>query len=100
MVRHIVLWKFKDFAEGGNKEENIKKAKELLSSLPPLISQIKGMTVGGDLLKTDSSFDFALAVDFNNTEELQQYIVHPEHKKAGVFIRAVVKERVCCDIEF
>ena len=100
MIRHIVLWKFKDVAEGNEKEENMKKAKEILSALPPLILQIKAMTVGADVLKTDSSFDFALAVDFETVGDLNDYIVHPEHKKVGVFIRAVVEQRVSADIEF
>ena len=30
MVKHIVMWKFKDVAEGATKQENILKVKSML----------------------------------------------------------------------
>ena len=40
MLKHIVMWKFKD-AEGKTKEENVEIVKNGLEALPPLVPHIK-----------------------------------------------------------
>ena len=37
MIRHIVMWKFKETAEGATKAENLHKVKGLLEALPDTI---------------------------------------------------------------
>ena len=37
MIRHIVMWKFKEMAEGATKAENLRKVKSLLEALPDTI---------------------------------------------------------------
>ena len=39
MIKHIVMWKLKDFAEGGSKLENAKKIKDMLEALKDKIEQ-------------------------------------------------------------
>lgn len=34
MIKHIVMWKFKENAEGCTKDENIAKIKAMLEALP------------------------------------------------------------------
>ena len=41
MIKHIVIWRLFDFAEGNTKKENALKLKEMLLSLPSKIPQIK-----------------------------------------------------------
>ena len=41
MLKHIVMWKFKDFAEGKSKIENAQWMKEHLESLIGVIPEIK-----------------------------------------------------------
>jgi len=36
---------------------------------------------------------------FVSEEALAAYIVHPEHKRVGEFVRAVTKDRACMDYE-
>jgi hypothetical protein len=43
MVKHIVMWKFRDIAEGKSKDENISIATDMLYSLVGKISEIKKM---------------------------------------------------------
>lgn len=40
MIRHIVMWKFKEMAEGATKAENLRKVKSLLEAcrIPSLSS--------------------------------------------------------------
>ncbi len=95
MIKHVVMWKFKE--EG--KEENIKKAKELLLSLPSVISQIKKMNVYVDVSHTEMSMDFMLDTEFESMSDLNTYAVHPEHVKVSQFIRSVIESRVVLDSE-
>ena len=45
MIKHIVMWKFKDEAEGLTKTENIQKVKSMLEALPQKIDFIREMHV-------------------------------------------------------
>ena len=46
MLKHIVVWKLKDFAEGASKDENAHKMKALLEGLKKKIKVIKTLEVG------------------------------------------------------
>lgn len=89
MLKHIVMWKFKETAKGTSKEENLRKAKELLDSLPSEIPAIGGFEVGIDILHSDSSYDLVLNSSFNNRDELVAYQTHPLHVKVVEFLRKV-----------
>ncbi len=86
MLKHIVMWKFKDIAEDASKEENLRTAKSLLDALPQKIAEIQGFEVGIDILHSDSSFDLILSSSFESQETLVTYQKHPEH----------VKDIFCC----
>ena len=95
MVKHVVMWKFKE----ENKAENLKKAKELLLSLPALIGEIKKMEVYIDDLHTPASMDMMLETEFLSFDDLHTYAVHPEHLLVAEFIKSAVESRVALDAE-
>ena len=95
MIKHVVLWKFKE----ENREENMKKAREMLLALPPVISEIKKMEVYFDVSRTEMSADMMLDTEFCSLEALKTYAVHPEHVKVSNFVRSVVESRVVLDSE-
>ena len=45
--------------------------------------------------------DLVLAgvADFDDLDALERYQKHPEHKKAGAFIRSVVSDRLAVDLQ-
>lgn len=89
MLKHIVMWKFKESAEGAGKVENLRKAKELLDSLPSQIPSIGGFEVGIDTLHSDSSYDLVLNSSFQDMDDLVAYQTHPSHVKVVEFLRRV-----------
>ena len=95
MIRHIVSWRFKD----EDKSANIEKARELLLSLPPKISEIVFFEVGVNFNDSQFAYDMILVSDFADTDALDTYQVHPEHKAVSAFIRSVIAERVVVDYE-
>ena len=96
MLKHIVMWKFKDFAEGKSREENIEFIKSGLENLVNLIPQIKFLEVGKNI-NADASYDAILYTEFESPEDLEIYQNHPEHKKISEYVSKVRNARVVGD---
>lgn len=100
MIKHIVMWKLKDFAEGQNKADNIATIKTLLRALPAKISEIKFLEVGINVNPSQTAYDAVLVSEFNSLEDLETYQNHPEHKKVSEFVGKVRIARAVADYEF
>ena len=96
MVKHIVMWKLKDFAEGRSREENIKYIKSRLEALPDIIKEIKFIEVGANI-HADKNYDAVLYSEFDTLEDLEIYQNHPEHKKISAYVSKVRDSRVAGD---
>lgn len=100
MIRHIVMFKFKDEAESRTKKENVLIAKEMLENLqgkiPSLINSY--VKVNSDVADKNN-YDLVLVSEYETMEGLNAYIVHPEHKKVGEFMSKVREARACVDFE-
>ncbi|MCL1792520.1 MAG: Dabb family protein [Oscillospiraceae bacterium] len=96
MVKHIVMWKFKDFAEGKNKKENIEYIKFRLENLAGIIKEIKFIEVGENI-NSDLNYDAILYSEFESSEDLEFYQNHPEHKKISEYVGKVREGRVVGD---
>ena len=100
MIRHICMFKFKEFAEGKTKSENIAITKSMLDKLPSEIKYIvSSETLFGAEGQKEDNYDLILISDFNNLEELEKYKVHPKHVAVGNFMRPVRISRTCIDYE-
>ena len=99
MLKHIVMWKLKEWAEGVSKEENALKIKTRLESLKNEIKEITAIEVGINSNDTADSNDIVLYSEFKSKEDLVRYLDHPEHKKMGDFIGKVRVERSVVDYE-
>ncbi len=98
MIRHIVMFKFKEEAEGKTKTENVLATKAMLEALPAKIPQILASTVeiGAEGANPENA-DLILISDFESFETLNQYIVHPDHKAVGAFMRPLRESRAAID---
>lgn len=97
MIQHIVLWKLLEGANDKSKEENFELIREALSALPALIPQIRSLTVVKNENPTEKNMDVALITSFDNMEDLDIYVIHPEHVNVGRFIGTVVCARSAID---
>ena len=97
MIKHIVMWKLKDFAEGENKLRNAEKIKSLLGNLRNKIDQLISIEVGININESDSAYDIVLYSEFKNKEDLGIYQNHPDHVKVVEFVGKVVENRVVVD---
>lgn len=97
MIKHIVLWKLKDFAEGADKAENIRKMKAMLEALPGKVPVIRSLEVGVNSIPSVASWDVALIAGFDSPDDLEVYQKHPEHVKVSEFVGKVRKDRALVD---
>ncbi len=101
MIKHVVCWKIKDFAEGRNKAENISLMKDLLISLKGKLREIKTLEVGiNSQLGSTSNDDLVLITTHDSLSDLEAYQKHPEHVKVAEFVGKIKESCACVDFEF
>lgn len=86
MVKHIVMFAFKD----ENKKANIEQAKVMLSGLLETVPTLKGMEIGVNFANEDRAMDLSIYTTFDDQAGLEAYAIHPEHLKVVAFIKTVV----------
>lgn len=100
MVRHIVLWTFKENAGGATKQENITKAIDKLLKLKELIKEVKYLECGKNFTKSSDCFDLGLICEFESAADLDKYQFHPSHMAVVEWLRTVREKRAVTDYEF
>ncbi|QYF93143.1 Dabb family protein [Massilia sp. PAMC28688] len=98
MIKHIVMWKLKDAAEGADKATNAVRMKEKLEScaqLPGILKFEVALAQPG----LEATYDVILYSEFESREALAAYAAHPTHQAIIPFIGAVRSERQCMDYD-
>ena len=96
MLRHIVMWNYKEGFANSENQENAKKVKSELEALKQSINGIIELDVYINALSS-SNKDIVLNSLFESEEALAAYQIHPEHKRVSEFIGSVVQNRACID---
>jgi hypothetical protein len=99
-LRHIVMWRLKDEAEGHSRHENMLKARDILLQFSKLTPGIELFEVGIKTDGLDCTSDLILNSVFKDEEALKNYQNHPEHLAIKPFMKAVVEQRSCMDFWF
>ena len=94
MIKHIVFWNVRD---DENKQKNMEKMRELLTSLVDIVPGLVSAEVGFNY--NPKGFDIALYSVFESKESLDGYQIHPDHLKVKEFVHSVIIDRVCADYE-
>lgn len=97
MLKHIVMWKLKDEAEGALKEENARKMRDLLLTCARLVPGQGQFEVGLASPGLEATYDVVLYSEFADKACLDAYQTHPEHQAIKPFIGAVCQARQCMD---
>lgn len=101
MIKHIVLWKLKDEAEGRSKRDNAIELKRQLEYLNGKIPGLLYLEVGINVPDNNpgDESDVVLYSEFKDMAALKGYLAHPEHQKIIPFARAIRSERRVIDFE-
>ena len=97
MLKHVVMWKLKEHAEGKTKTENALWMKEHLEPLKDIIPEIISLEVGVNINKSDMAYDAVLISRFKNENDLETYKTHPEHVKISNYCKKIRESRVVAD---
>jgi hypothetical protein len=95
MVKHIVMWKLKEFAEGEDKKANAIKIKKKLEALQGVVPGAYKMEVG--INYNPGGYDVVLYSEFDDHDALESYQIHSEHLRVKEFIHDVITSRVVAD---
>ncbi|MCA1246584.1 Dabb family protein [Massilia oculi] len=99
MIKHIVMWKLKDEAEGADKATNAREMKRRLDACAALVPGQLAFEVMLAQPGLEASYDVVLYSEFADRAALQAYAGHPVHQAVVPFIGAVRAERQCMDYE-
>lgn len=100
MIKHIVLWKLHEEAEGNSKDKNMDYVIQELYEIQkefPLLRDFKGhksIPQNGDHF-----WDMVLEMVFDSFDDLQKYQVYPRHAKLHEFAVKVRTARAVVDYE-
>jgi len=97
VVRHIVLWRLKESANGQGKAENAAEIKRRLEDLSGKIPGMIRLEVGFDFSRTPDSSDIVLYSEFETRAALDAYQVDPLHEAIKLLILAARDERRLVD---
>jgi hypothetical protein len=99
MVKHIVMWKLRESANGNDRATNARLIKERLEALRGRIPGLLRIEVGIDFSGAEGSCDLALYSELASRAALDDYQAHPAHQAVLPFVRAAVSERRAVDYE-
>ncbi len=98
MVKHVIIWSFK---EGLTDQEKADAKIKMKTELEALQGEIDGLLeIKLNIVPLESSKgDFMLDSTFTDEDALKAYQTNPKHVAAATFVRSVVGERKCFDYE-
>jgi hypothetical protein len=99
-IKHIVMWKLKEFAEGADRATNAAELKRRLDACANIVPGILKFEVRLAEPGLEATYDAVLYSEFESREALAAYGAHPTHEAVKPFIGAVREARQCMDYEF
>ena len=93
MIKHIVMWKFKEGTE--------EKMNQFLKGLNGLVGQIEVIRSlqTGVKINPKEKFNATLICEFDNMEDLNKYATDPRHLAVASICHEIALERVAVDFE-
>ena len=99
MLKHIVLWRLLDEADGRTKADNAARIKAALEALDGRIPGLLKIEVGVDLSDDPDTAHVALYSEFADRAALHAYHDHPLHQAIIPLVKACRCERRVLDYE-
>jgi hypothetical protein len=99
MIKHIVMWKLKDHAEGADRAANAVEMKRRLDACADVVPGILKFEVMLAQPGLEATYDVVLYSEFTDKTALEAYATHLTHKALVPFIGAIREGRQCMDYE-
>ena len=98
MIRHIIMWDFKDGFTDEENKANAQEVKKRLEALAKTIPGIVSINVVTSVLP-GSNRPLMLNSLFESEDALASYQIHPDHVSASGFVKSVTQNRSCIDYQ-
>jgi len=98
MVKHIIIWNFKEELSESERKEAASKIKEGLEGLKGKIDGLEEIKVYANPFES-SNGDIMLDSTFVSEDALKGYQTNPLHIEVATYVRSKVGERKCFDYE-
>ena len=99
MIKHIIMWKLRDFAEGYTRAENAHRMKHQIEEMGQRVQEFKYFEVGININPSPDAFDIVLYSEFETRDDLETYQNHPAHLEFKKFIGEIRSEKKVVDYE-
>ena len=100
MIRHIVMFKLKEFATPADKQAKMQEIKTGLEALIDKIDVLRMIRVDFNV-NPEEAWDVILTTELDSLEDVKTYATHPEHVAISKGIIGPVKaDRACVDYEY
>ncbi len=99
MVKHIIIWNFKEEYTDAQKAEFAAKIKTELEALVGVVDGLTQLKIITNPLES-SNGDLMLDSTLTSIDALKGYQIHPAHVAAATFVRSVMEQRKCMDFEY
>ena len=96
MLRHIILFKFKETASPSDRDG----LKAMLEALPAQIDVIREFQVGYDIIRAARSYDMGLVSTYDDQDSLAIYAKHPAHLPVVDRAREICESVIAVDFLF
>lgn len=98
-IRHIVVWKFTE-QDPIKLRDYIAQMKTEVESLARVIPQVHNLKVTANHPDRANTGDAVLEAEFDNFEDMQTYLTHPDHVAAVMDVRPRIASGLTVDYEF
>lgn len=98
MVKHVVLFKFRDDVAVGERDAAYKDFRCGILSLAEKFPAVKKIEVGRNINPAES-WDICLVGEFASMDALAAYSSHPEHLRVAGELKQKLAGRSCVDYE-
>ena len=99
MIKHIVMWKLREHAEGADRATNAATMKTMLDACATLVPGILKLEAVVAQPGLEATYDVLLYAEFADKAALDAYQHHPQHVALKPFFGAVREARQCMDYE-
>lgn len=100
MIRHIVMFKLKEFATPADKQAKMQEIKTGLEALIDKINVLRMIRVDFNVNPAET-WDIILTTELDTLEDVGTHANHPEHVAVSKGIIGPVKaDRACVDYEY
>ena len=94
MIKHIVMWKFKE-----NTEKEREEFLERLLALNGVIPEIKSAEIKRNINMNGENYDAMLISTFDSLENMNKYKVDPRHVEVSSLCKSIRISRASIDYE-